>query len=70
MDVVLMILFFLFWFVTTGFIVLHPKASWEIFGKWQAGSYPSKRYFQSLRLFALIGFFLPLLWLLSQWFGW
>jgi hypothetical protein len=70
MDAIIMIIFFIFWFVTTGFIALNPSAAWEIFGRRQARSYPSKQYFRLLRLFGLIGFILPILWLLSQFLGW
>jgi hypothetical protein len=68
MVTLFLIIFYIFWFIITGFIALSPRAAWEILGKWQATSYPSKHYFRLLRLFGILAFSGPLLWILSQFF--
>ncbi|QQE75759.1 hypothetical protein KDJ56_07430 [Brevibacillus composti] len=66
MAAVFGILFYIFWFVITGYIALKPRSAWEILGKWQARRYPSRHYFMMMRLFAVFAFFGPLIWFLTQ----
>lgn len=60
---------FLGWFVVTAFIAINPVGAWKLFGKWQARSYPSQQCFFILRVFGIIGFVLPILYLISQHFN-
>lgn len=65
MEFLFVSIFYIFWFLITGFIALNPRSAWEILGKWQSTSYPSRQYFVFLRLFGLLAFFGPLIWFLN-----
>ncbi|CAJ1002295.1 MULTISPECIES: hypothetical protein [Brevibacillus] len=66
MGMIIVSIFFLGWLVITGYIAINPVGYWELFGKWQANRYPSKQYFFMLRVFGIIGFLLPFLYIISQ----
>jgi hypothetical protein len=68
MDVIILVGFYIFWFGITGFIVINPVGAWELLGKWQATRYPSKKYFRLLRVFGFVGFLLPILYFITQFF--
>lgn len=62
MATIFVIIFYIFWFVTTGYIAINPRGAWELLGSWQSKRYPSRQYFAFLRLFGILAFLGPLTW--------